>query len=149
MIFTVNFFNTGSLSAEDIQALEKSITATLDSMAFHRDGTVNLRITDIPEIRSYNRQYFGRDRETDVICFPFHEEDSEEGCFILGDVLICDEVARKEARSRNVSVTSELCLYAVHGTLHLIGYEDDTEEKRAEMFRLQEKILSKAQLYDH
>ena len=72
---------------------------------------------DDGEIRRLNRQFLERDRATDVIAF------SGEGD-LLGEIAVSIDTARRQARARGVSLESELKLLAVHGFLHLTGYDD-------------------------
>jgi len=72
-------------------------------------------------IRSLNGRYRGKDRVTDVLSFPLGED--VEGRRHAGDVVICLARARSQAKREGHSLVRELELLAVHGTLHLLGYE--------------------------
>ena len=74
-------------------------------------------IVDDDEIRRLNRQFLGCDRTTDVIAF------SGEGD-LLGEIALSVDTARRQACARSVSLANELTLLAVHGFLHLTGYDD-------------------------
>ena len=79
---------------------------------------------------------------TDVLAFPMRERaDSNFTPQILGDVVISVERAMDQARECGHSLEYELCFLLVHGLLHLLGWEDSTPAKRAEMQRAQERIL--------
>ena len=98
---------------------------------------VSVLLTDDAEIHALNHQWRGKDRPTDVLAFafdeimgPIHFEDPEltvEGP--LGDVVISVQRAGAQASSRRVTLDRELELLAVHGTLHLLGYDHDEPEK--------------------
>lgn len=100
------------------------------------------------EIKEINRDYRGKDKETDVISFALNDEIDGELEIIggditnyLGDVIICVDIAREQAKEYNHSFERELGFLAVHGFLHLLGYDHMTEEEEKEMFEKQELIL--------
>lgn len=74
-------------------------------------------IVDDTKIRELNRQYLGHDRPTDVIAFPGEGD-------LLGEIACSVDTAKRQASSRGVSLIDELRLLAVHGFLHLVGYDD-------------------------
>jgi len=74
-------------------------------------------IVDDPAIREMNRKYLGRDHVTDVIAFPGDGE-------LLGEIACSVDTASRQARARGVPLIDELRLLAVHGLLHLAGYDD-------------------------
>ena len=86
-----------------------------------RSGTVSVALVTDEQIREVNRRFLGRDRPTDVMAFPLGE-----GPGAWGEVLISVDTARRQAEERNADLKEELLLLAVHGTLHLLGWEDDT-----------------------
>ena len=95
-----------------------------------------------------NRDYRGVDRVTDVISFAF--EDTGEILYndirMLGDIYICIPQMKRQAESYGHSEKRELSFLAVHGLLHLLGYDHMTEEDEKEMFSLQELILSEQEI---
>ena len=95
------------------------------------------------EIHRINRDYRKVDRVTDVISFAF--EDNEEMMYndirVLGDIYICSPQMKRQAISYGHSEKRELSFLAVHGLLHLLGYDHMTKEDEEEMFGLQELIL--------
>ena len=95
------------------------------------------------EIHEMNREYRGVDRVTDVISFAL--EDNEDIVYddirMLGDIFICIPQMKKQAEEYGHSEKRELAFLAVHGILHLLGYDHMTEEDERVMFALQELIL--------
>ena len=110
-------------------------------------------------IRRLNREFRGVDKPTDVLSFPFHEKEEflrggalsprERGRlagrhpFILGEIVICPEVAAKNARGAGLPLAEEMRRLLVHGFLHLLGYDHETgaaEERR--MRRKERELLS-------
>ena len=106
-------------------------------------GDVCVLITDAEEIQTLNRTYRKIDRVTDVLTFPAWEGQAilcpkDE---YLGDIAICYERALEQAEEYNHSLERELAFLAVHGSLHLMGYDHMTSEDEAVMFAKQEEIL--------
>ena len=109
-----------------------------------RSGQITVTLVDDEEIHEINRSYRNVDRPTDVISFP-----SEEGECIaaipdgfLGDIIISVPRAQAQAEEYGHSFKREISFLAVHGTLHLLGYDHMTEPEAKEMFGLQEEILN-------
>lgn len=96
------------------------------------------------EIQKINKDYRKIDRITDVISFAF--EDNNEIVYnnfrLLGDIYICIPQMKRQAKEYNHSEKRELSFLAVHGLLHLLGYDHMTKEDEEEMFSLQELILN-------
>lgn len=96
------------------------------------------------EIHTMNRDYRGVDRVTDVISFAF--EDNNDLVYneirMLGDIYICIPQMKRQAESYSHSEKRELSFLAVHGLLHLLGYDHMNEEDEKVMFALQELILN-------
>lgn len=111
-------------------------------------------LTDDEEIRALNRRYLERDRPTDVLAFALGEEPDEEGDFVvperwppyLGDVVISLDRAREQAGAYGHHWSREVELLLIHGLLHLVGYEDETEEARRRMMARQERLWA---AFDH
>lgn len=95
------------------------------------------------EIHEMNRDYRGVDRVTDVISFAF--EDNNDLVYndirMLGDIFICIPQMKRQAIEYGHSERRELAFLAVHGILHLLGYDHMNEEDEKVMFALQELIL--------
>lgn len=91
-------------------------------------------------MRRLNREHHHSDTVTDVLAFP------GDGRVLLGSVVVCADVARREARVRGLSLQSELALYAVHGTLHLLGHRDGNPRDSERMRRAEVRCLGAAGL---
>ncbi|WP_370520017.1 rRNA maturation RNase YbeY [Gemella sp. GH3] len=108
-----------------------------------------ITFVDKEEIKNINREYRGIDRPTDVISFALNDEVEGELEIIggnqidyLGDIIICVDVAKEQAKEYNHSYERELGFLALHGFLHLLGYDHMTEEDEKEMFGKQDYILN-------
>jgi probable rRNA maturation factor len=111
----------------DVQAdLRPAVAAALDAAGV-TEGHLSLELVGPERMRALNRGHRGRDEATDVLAFPLDEDDSEPGPRELGDVVIC------------LALSDDLVEVAVHGTLHLCGYDHESDE--GEMLALQQKVL--------
>jgi len=97
------------------------------------------------QIASFNKQYLGRDRPTDVIAFPqdFKGKRVNPEKLNLGDIIISVERAKEQAKTYSKTFDQELRLLMVHGILHLLDYDDTTPKSKKEMRRMERKILSR------
>ena len=104
----------------------------------------NVIIINDDEIHKLNKQYRNIDRATDVITFAL--EDYKEGptldIRVLGDIYISYDKVIKQAKDYGHSKTRELCFLAVHGLLHLLGYDHMKEEDERKIFNLQKELLN-------
>ena len=90
-------------------------------------------------IQRLNHRFAGNDYPTDVLSFPMMED--EETTMLLGDVVICPEVADKHASEYGQTLAQELDALVVHGTLHLLGYDHQNDEEKSRMNGRAEEIL--------
>lgn len=131
------------------QEMEDKIIEVLEEAARVHEvndmAEVSLMLTDDESIHEMNREYRGIDRPTDVLSFAL-EEGEEEEIFggpeenLLGDIIISVETAVRQAEEYGHSVEREMSFLALHGMLHLLGYDHMEEEERQEM-RAQEKAI--------
>ncbi|BCM93037.1 endoribonuclease YbeY [Abditibacteriota bacterium] len=100
--------------------------------------------TDDAQIQVINRDYRGKNKPTDVLSFPFWEGESlfEGEELPLGDLIISLETAVRQANELNHSLEQELAFLAIHGTLHLLGFDHDTPSKRRAMFAWQDELFA-------
>ncbi len=105
---------------------------------------VSLSVAGEAEIRELNRVYRGKDSVTDVLSFPQFDDFGNMICLkeiCLGDVVICDEAARRQAGEYGHSYEREFVYLFVHSVLHLLGYDHMEEEEKAEMRMREEEIM--------
>ena len=103
---------------------------------------MSLSFVSKEEIQEINRDYRGKDVPTDVISFALNDEVEAE-INSIGDVIICVDIAHEQAKEYEHSFDREIGFLAVHGFLHLLGYDHMTEEDEKEMFGKQDEILEK------
>ena len=100
----------------------------------HLDVELSVSFVTPDEMADLRRRYLDEEGPTDVLSFPQDEEQVAEGVRVLGDVVICPAVAAEQTGGE-----SEVRLLLVHGILHLLGYDHETDEERAEMWSRQER----------
>jgi probable rRNA maturation factor len=109
-------------------------------------GDVSLAVVSDRRMRALNRQFRGKDAATDVLSFPSDPSTSlragERG--FLGDIVIAAGVSKRQARQAGHSVQTELKVLALHGLLHLLGYDHETDAGK--MARVEARLRKKAGL---
>lgn len=101
---------------------------------------VSVALVDDAYIRELNREYRDVDAPTDVLAFPMEGEDHGP-VRMLGDIVVSLERARDQARQFKQPLKREIALLTIHGVLHLLGYEDETEAGASAMWQRQRAIL--------
>ena len=105
------------------------------------EGDMAIALVDESRMQELNREYAGSDEATDVLSFSHNEIDSESGRLYLGDIIICLDIARTQAQEAGHPLNAELMLLIVHGILHILGHDHQTEEDSQHMFALQQDLL--------
>jgi probable rRNA maturation factor len=105
------------------------------------DGVhVDVTLVSDAEMKKLNRQYRGKNKPTDVLSFG--QKDMKIGKqTILGDIIIAKETTTKQAKKAGHSINNEYAMLAVHGLLHLLGYDHERLKDEVVMFALQRKLL--------
>jgi probable rRNA maturation factor len=128
------------VSHDELQALLERASVAIPEMPAG-DWTVAVRVTGDAKIAELHARYFNDPSTTDVISFPSGDElSSHEGH--LGDIAISYDTAAGQAVDGAHSVNREVAFLALHGLLHLLGYEDTTQAQRAVMLDLQAQLLA-------
>jgi len=135
--------------------------AVLEDRRVRGEVEVSVLFVDEATIAALNERFLGRRGPTDVLAFPIEDEplpggrspDSggsgpgvepeEEPVLLLGDVVICPTVAERNAGEHGVGVDDELALLVVHGLLHLLGMDHETEREADAMERLERDLLAR------
>ena len=99
-----------------------------------------VRIVDETEITTLNRDYRGKDRPTNVLSFPFDPPPPVHSD-LIGDLVICAPVVRREAEEQHKSIQAHWAHLVVHGVLHLLGYDHDTDAKGQVMEGIETEIM--------
>ena len=122
-----------------LQILERATMAVLAHQSV--DGDLTIVLTDDAQLHKLNRDYLGIDAPTDVLSFPASETDPETGRRYLGDILISVPRAGEQARAAGHALEAEVQLLAVHGTLHLLGFDHAEAGEKARMWKAQAEVL--------
>ena len=121
----------------------------LDEMGVNPMAELSILLVDLAYMAELNHRWMGGDGPTDVLAFPMEEGTIDPGPnelgggepTLLGDVVLCPEVAARQAEQANHDTADELDMLTVHGVLHLLGYDHAEPEEEREMFALQAKLL--------
>ncbi|AZB43668.1 rRNA maturation RNase YbeY [Bacillus sp. FJAT-42376] len=139
---------TGELSSKEIKMVEELLQYAAEEEQINGGAEISVTFTDNSRIQEINREYRGKDQPTDVISFAMEEQGEDEIEIIgadlpavLGDIIISVQRTREQAEDYGHSFQRELGFLAVHGFLHLLGYDHMSEEEEKEMFTKQKGIL--------
>jgi len=123
--------------------LKLAAETALDQAGDHRGVNLSIIVTDSATLREYNRQHRQIDAATDVLSFaaaPLPAAiDTAPG--YLGDIIIAHDYVAAQCEARGCCLNDALCLLVIHGTLHLLGYDHDSDSARAQMWRAQAASL--------
>lgn len=135
----------GVLEEGLLKILEKGASLCVESEGIDPERTeVSLILVNGEEIQTLNRDYRGVDRITDVLSFPQYENMNElpqEGDIPIGDVVICLQRVREQAREFGHSQERELVYLFVHSICHLLGYDHMEKEDKDEMRAKEEEVM--------
>lgn len=140
----------------DGDALVELARRVLDGESRPPETEVNVLLVDEPSMAALHERFMGEDGSTDVLAFPL-EEDDETGPgwppgrggepadlpYLLGDVVICPAVAKRQAAEAGWALEEEVELLLVHGLLHLMGYDHAEEEESTRMEERQAYYLGR------
>lgn len=143
MPYTVDVQSTKRYPAPLARAVAAAANEAMAHESVSDGAAVTILLTDDDYLRQLNLQYRGEDRATDVLSFPAGDPlpGSDELLEYLGDIAISVPVAERQAAANGHPVTAELQLLAVHGVLHLLGYDHLDETEKTQMWVKQQNIL--------
>ena len=146
----------------DEKALGTLARFVLDAMGVSPSAELSVLLVDVPSMTELHVKWMDEPGPTDVLAFPMDElldpgrhgrgggagsrpddESSPAEPVLLGDVVLCPEVAASQAEQAGHSAEAELHLLCTHGVLHLLGYDHGEPEEEKEMFSLQRQILER------
>ncbi|MFD2209205.1 rRNA maturation RNase YbeY [Virgibacillus halophilus] len=145
--------HTDSVTEDMLDLIKRLLHFTAKYENIADTAELSVSFVDNEEIRVINRDYRHKDQPTDVISFALQEESEEEMKIIgenlpliLGDILISVDRAKEQAVEYQHSLEREMGFLAVHGLLHLLGYDHMTPEDEKIMFQKQDDILGEFKL---
>ncbi|MCP3025642.1 rRNA maturation RNase YbeY [Halobacillus sp. A5] len=140
---------TNSIDEAFVDLIERVIQFAGEKEYTANEAELSITFVDNKEIQELNRNYRQKDQATDVISFAMQELGegevevlNEDLPVLLGDIVISVDKAREQAEDYNHSLEREFAFLALHGFLHLLGYDHMNEEDEQKMFKRQEDILN-------
>lgn len=126
------------------EKLESVVNTVLETEGLSLDYEVSITFVDKDEIHKLNKEFRNVDRPTDVLSFPMDEDFFIEGVdTMLGDIVICMDVAKDQAKDFDHSLDREIMYLTAHSMLHLLGYDHLEEDEKFHM-RAREKEVMKS-----
>lgn len=148
-MFTIDFSDhTDLVKNEWYEQIDSLLTFAKKQEHIDSEAELSVTFVDKDEIQNINKMYRDKDKVTDVISFALEEDEPEIDMNevdiprVLGDIIICTDVAHEQAENYGHSFERELGFLALHGFLHLLGYDHMTDEDEKEMFGRQDAILN-------
>ena len=138
--------NNESAIPVDEAAILRLAAFALDTMHVHADAELAIVLVDEGALEQLHVQWMDEPGPTDVLSFPMDElrpgtEDQETPPGLLGDIVLCPQVAKEQAETAGHSTLDELLLLTTHGVLHLLGFDHAEPAEEKEMFGIQRDIL--------
>ena len=129
------------------QTVREAIAAAAAALST-ADGEVSILLTDDSAIRALNRDWRGIDKPTNVLSFPAAKTTATAGAKMLGDIVIAYETLARECDDEDRVFLHHLAHLTVHGFLHLIGYDHQTDAQADAMEGLESKIMTRMKMPD-
>ncbi|MEY2848950.1 MAG: hypothetical protein RI885_1615 [Actinomycetota bacterium] len=139
--------NNESAIRVDEPALQRLAVFALDRLHVHADAELAILLVDEAAMEQLHVQWMDEPGPTDVLSFPMDElrpgtDDLQTPAGLLGDIVLCPQVAVAQAESAGHGTMDELLMLTAHGLLHLLGFDHAEPDDEKEMFGLQRDILS-------
>ncbi len=153
---SIDIANESGVTVDEV-ALAAVARYSLDRMRIHPLAELSVLIVDEAAMTELHERWMGEPGPTDVLSFPMDElrppspvggtsgrggDDPGPDPALLGDIVLCPQVAAEQAKQAGHSAQAEMELLTVHGVLHLLGYDHADPEEEAEMFGLQGQLLT-------
>ena len=139
--------NNESVIGVDETALQRLATFALDFLYVHPDAELAILLVDEGAMEQLHLQWMDEPGPTDVLSFPMDElrpgsEESLTPAGLLGDIVLCPQIAIAQAETAGHSSLDEMLLLTTHGVLHLLGFDHAEPDDEKEMFGIQREILA-------
>lgn len=143
MTIEINNESAVALDETRLHALARFVLAQLN---VHPDTDLAILLIDEPGMTQLHEQWMGEPGPTDVLSFPMDElrpgrPDAQTPAGMLGDVVICPQVAAVQAEAAGHDTSTEMLVLLTHGMLHLLGFDHAEPIEEHEMFTLQNRLL--------
>jgi probable rRNA maturation factor len=139
--------NESGIDVDEL-AISSAARYVLDSLRINPLAELSVLVVDAEAMTTLHKQWMDLDGPTDVMAFPMDTLDdkpgleSDPGPALLGDVILCPEVAAAQAVAAGHSTESELFLLITHGVLHLLGYDHGDPDAERAMFEMQSRLVT-------
>ncbi|KAA6433869.1 rRNA maturation RNase YbeY [Agrococcus sediminis] len=148
----IDLLNETEATVDEAQ-LVRLVAFDLEKLFVHPDADVSLVLVDVAAMEQLHVQWMDEPGPTDVLSFPMDElrpgsHDRPTPAGLLGDIVLCPEVAQAQAAEAGHSLMAELRLLTTHGLLHLLGFDHAEPADRDEMFTLQDRLLAGFEEHD-
>ena len=149
MNFEFTFLNEYNSELDNYELIYENIAKVIfNHLNLNNFFIFEVDLVDAKTIHEINKNYRNVDRETDVISFAFEDDDSYKKMVSnqdvprdIGEIFICVDVAKRQAKEYQHSFEREMAFLFVHGLLHLLGYDHMTDQDEKVMFKLQDEIM--------
>ncbi|MBW4095169.1 MAG: rRNA maturation RNase YbeY [Acidobacteria bacterium] len=143
---SIEINNESSMPADE-EELVRLVRFVLSALHVHPQTEVSIILADTEAMAALHVEWMDLPGPTDVLSFPMDElrpgtPDKPTPAGLLGDIVLCPQVAAEQAIAAGHSTADELRLLTTHGMLHLLGYDHAEPEEKTEMFALQRALLS-------
>lgn len=126
----------------DSQALQEAAKWVFRCLKISMRCELSILFTDPDSIALLHEKYMGLEGPTDVLSFPMDEVRPGKGSHgMLGDIMICPQVASVQAECTSHTTIEEILLLEIHGILHLLGFDHNSDKLQRQMFNLQRYLL--------
>jgi probable rRNA maturation factor len=136
-MFSIEICNRQTALEFDADCLRRAAEAVMRDAGI-LDATLSIALVDDPTMHQLNRRYLDHDYPTDVLSFVLERD----GGRLEGEVIVSSDTALRAARQVGWTASAELLLYVIHGTLHLVGYDDRDEPSRGAMRGAERRYLA-------
>ncbi len=129
--------------SEDPQSMTRRVAGALETclgQSLNGRG-LTVRFASDAEVRGFNARFRGQDAPTNVLAFPGSVVPGQDGA-PLGDVILARETIAREAGEQGKSIAAHSCHMILHGILHLLGYDHDTDDKAVKMEAAERAVLA-------
>ncbi len=137
----ITVVGAGPLGKGGAALIEKAAKAALGPKA-KAPGEVCVVFASDAQVHTLNKRFLSHDRETDVISFNYPRPKKAAPDSPFGDVYVSLGVAKRQAKALGHSLSREAVTLAVHGTLHLVGFDDDKPADKTRMFKRQDALVA-------
>ncbi len=143
-MISISVANPYEILEPDYARLKLSARTVLEGEGV-KEAKISLALVTDDKIAEINKRFLDHDGPTDVITFPLSNPKAKK---LEGELVLGANVAQREAADRGHDVHTELCLYVIHGVLHLCGYDDRNPKDKAAMRKKEREYLKKLELPD-